>query len=267
MSLIDPRNGAEWDLPPFAGEARTYVVASTPRTGSTLLCRSLWDTRRAAAPKEYLNPMQLRDWEVRLGATRRSRLAHRALFGPAVALAGRTGWGESDLRTHLERVRARRTGADGLFGLKLHRHHFEYFFGTRGFSWQKLLAPRLWIRIRREDRVAQAVSWARALQSGRWAAHQRSVFPAIYRRGQIVRLEAAIEEMEAAWDEFFAAEGIEPLSLSYEELVRDRTASLRAVLAFLEVEDAASVAVPPAELEAQADGRSAAWIRRYRAGS
>ena len=125
MSLIDPRNGAEWDLPPFEGEARTYIIASTPRTGSTLLCRSLWDTGVAAAPKEYLNPMQLRDWEVRLGATRRSRFLHRFLVGPAVGFAGRYGWGEAELSAHLARVRARRTGEDGLFGLKIHYHHFH----------------------------------------------------------------------------------------------------------------------------------------------
>lgn len=263
--LIDPRNGPAWDLPEFAGAPRTYVIASTPRTGSTLLCRSLWDTGLAAAPKEYLNPMQIRDWEVRLGASALSRSAHRLLVGPAVGLAGRVGWSEARLRAHLERVRRHRTAADGLFGLKLHAHHFERWFLSGALSWQEVLAPQRWIRIRREDRVAQAVSWARALQSGRWASHQRSLLPVIYRRRQVERLEAEILRQEGAWSRFFDSNGIEPLELSYEELVAERDVTLRRVLAFLGVAGAETAAIPEPSLAPQADATTEDWIERHRA--
>ena len=59
--LLDPRNGPAFDLPTPHSPRRTYVIASTPRTGSTLLARALWDTGLVGAPKEYLNPMQIRD--------------------------------------------------------------------------------------------------------------------------------------------------------------------------------------------------------------
>ena len=48
--LLDARNGEPFDLPPSPLRPRTYVVASLPRTGSTLLCNALWDTGRAGAP-------------------------------------------------------------------------------------------------------------------------------------------------------------------------------------------------------------------------
>ena len=120
---LDPRNGPEWDLPPPQGPQRSYVVASSPRTGSTLLCRALWDSGLAGAPKEYLNPMQLRDWELRFGARR-----YRWVRGPLLGLVGRVRWPEPRLAGHLERVRQRRSSG-GWFGLKLHGHHRRRFFG------------------------------------------------------------------------------------------------------------------------------------------
>jgi hypothetical protein len=87
FGLIDPRNSASHDFPPPGGPVRAYVIAATQRSGSTLLCRTLWDSGIAGAPKEYLNPLQLRDWEVRFGTPRsqllylvlRGRLLHRQL--------------------------------------------------------------------------------------------------------------------------------------------------------------------------------------------
>ena len=263
-ALLDPRNGMAYDLAPFSGVGRTYLVASTPRTGSTLLCRLLWDTGRVGAPKEYLNPMQLRDWEVRFGATRWARLRNRLLFGPMAGLASRRGWSKERVQAHLRRVRDRRTSPEGFFGLKLHRHHFERFFAGELSAIDDALAVDRWIVLRRADRVAQAVSWARALQSGRWAAHQRFSLPTVYRRGQISRLLAEIEAQEIAWDDYFAARDIVPLRLTYEELVADRVTTVRAVLGFLGVDGAEEVVVPKPDLEPQADSINASWIARYR---
>ena len=157
--LIDPRNGPDFDLSASPAPPRSYVIASTPRTGSTLLCRGLWDTGLVGAPKEYFNPTQLRDWEVRLGAFP-SRLWHFPLRGPARVFAGRRGWTRERLAAHWQRVRTRRSGANGWCGLKLHRHHRELLLA--GIELEELLGDLRWIRIRRRDRLAQAVSWSRA---------------------------------------------------------------------------------------------------------
>src|SRR5688572_4337432 len=100
--LLDPRNGPDWDLPRLAGDARTYVIASIPRSGSTLLGNALWDTHRVGAPKEYLNPMQIRDWEARLAPTWITRARHEVLRGPLVALAGRGPWSRARLDRYLD---------------------------------------------------------------------------------------------------------------------------------------------------------------------
>lgn len=257
--MLDPRNGPAFDLPPAAA-TRTWVLASTPRTGSTLLCRMLWDTGRVGAPKEYLNPMQVRDWEVRLG-TAAARWRHRALRGPLLALAGCSGWSDARLRAHLDRVRARRTGPTGWFGLKVHHHHFRDAFLAPGRAVEPFLGPVTWVRITREDRLAQAISWARALQTGRWAGHQRAWLPPVYSRRRIAACLARVEAAEQGWDTFFAARGIEPLAVTYETLVADPGRVARRVLAHLG--EPAGTALPEPPLARQADHVTAAWRSRF----
>jgi len=259
---LDPRNGPAGDLPTFDGTPRTWIVASTPRTGSTLLCRAVWGTGLAGAPAEYLNPMQIRDWEVRFGDVA-SRLRHRPLRGPLLALVGRTRWSDRRLRDHIDRVRVRRTGPTGWFGLKIHHHHFRSWFLDAGRDPVDFLGPCTWVRLTREDRLGQALSWARALQTGRWAAHQRAWRPPTYDRSAISRCLARIEADEAAWSAWFQAAGVTPVALTFEEVTGDLAASARRVLGVLGVPEAASAAVPPPDLEPQADAVSQAWRARF----
>ena len=260
--LIDPRNGPDFDLPASSASPRTYVIAATPRTGSTLLCRGLWDTGLVGAPKEYFNPTQLRDWEMRLG-TPASRLLHFPLRGPARIFAGFRGWTSERLGAHWQRVRKRRSGASGWCGLKLHRHHRERFF--EGVDLESLLGEVRWIRITRRDRLAQAVSWSRARRGGPWASHQRLRLPPIYSERHVATCRTQLEAQEAAWDAELAERQV--LSLVYEDLVDDWAQGIRAVLGWLDVPGADAVAVPAPALERQADPQNARWIARFEARS
>jgi LPS sulfotransferase NodH len=256
-ALADPRNGPDYDLPPCTG-ARTYVIASSPRTGSTLLARMLWDSGAVGAPKEYLNPMQIRDWEVRLGGPL-SRRTHGLLRGPAVGLAGRGRWSDERLRAHLARVRERRSSG-GWFGLKIHWHHYQRFFVVRRRDPDLFLGHPVWIRLRRRDRVAQAVSWVRAWQTGAWIGSQRVQIPPVYNRQLITARLSDIDSAEAGWDEVLA--GREVLELDYEGLSADPAAAMQRVLGHLGVA-AGSPGVP---LQRQSDALSHSWVERYRAG-
>ena len=261
--LLDPRNGAAHDLPAAPGTPRTYVVASTPRSGSTLLCRLLWGTGLVGAPKEYLNPMQLRDWEVRLGARRRDRLAARALRGPLVGAGmGRVGWGPDRIHAHLLRVRQRRSSG-GWFGLKLHHHHRVRWFPDGVLP--PFLGPIHWIRIRRADRRRQAVSWARAQQTGQWASWQRPLLPPVYSQRRIDACWTALDAADRAWDALLA--DLPVLDVHYEELSADPGASVRRVLGWLGAPGAAAARIPPPGVARQADATTEAWIARHaRAG-
>ncbi|MCB9664488.1 MAG: hypothetical protein H6732_10255 [Alphaproteobacteria bacterium] len=258
--LLDPRNGPDFDLPPDTGPRQAYVLASVPRSGSTLLARALWEAGGVGAPKEYLNPMQIRDWEVRLGASAARRGLHRLLRGPLLPLAGRGRWPRERLAGHLERVRARRSSG-GWFGLKLHHHHFRHWFGDRGWDPEAMLGPITWVRVLREDREAQAVSWARALQTGQWASWQDPRRTARYDARLVRRCLVAIARQEAGWEAWLDARGAAVHVVRYEALVADWEGTVGALLAHLGREGAG---VPAPSLARQADEVSEAWLRRLR---
>jgi LPS sulfotransferase NodH len=264
--LLDPRNGPSFDLPPPGAAARTYVVASLPRSGSTLLCNALWDTGQAGAPKEYLNPMQIRDLELRLSPALFHRLVHVPLVGPAVALAGRGRWTDARLAGYLARVRARRTGPNGWFGLKIHWHHFERWFVRPGRDPLVWLEPVRWVFVTRGDHVRQAVSWAKAERTNQWAAWQRPWFPPLLSRRDVEVKHDAIVRGESAWEGWFARAGIAPLRVTYEDLVGRWDDTVRDVLRFLDTRVAPDLPLPRPSLTPQADAHTERWVARFRDG-
>lgn len=251
--LLDPRNGPAFDLPPCTG-ASAYVIASTPRSGSTLLARMLWDHGQAGAPKEYLNPMQLRDWEVRFGS-RVSRARHAMLWGPTVGFVGRR-WTERRVEGQIRRVRARRSSG-GWFGLKLHWHHHQQFFAHR--SLDDVLGPVTWIRIRRRDQVAQAVSWEIARQTGRWVDTQTAWRHPLYMRSRVDLRLTDLVAAEAGWDE--RLRGRPCIDVVYEDLADDPARAVRKVLTALDV---APRPMPSPPLQQMTSPMQADWIARYR---
>ena len=203
--------------------------------------------------------------------SRASSRLHRLLVGPAVGLAGRGRWPDTRLRDHLARVRKRRSGGDhgGFFGLKLHWHHYQQWLGQTGRDVDTWLDRPVWIRIRRADAVAQAVSWSRALQTGAWIEKQLQAqgqtvrVPPVYNRRLIAARLADLQAAEAGWDGVLA--GRDVFEVAYADLVADPRAVVRDALAFLGLRapDPGPVEMP---LDRQADALSSAWIERFRTG-
>jgi len=256
--LLDEKNGAEWDLSPCEQDHQTYFIATTPRTGSTLLCQALWQTGDVGAPKEYLNPMQLRDWEVRLG-NRGSQMVHRHLQGPLLSLVGR-GWTAAKIRRHLIRVRTRRT-CGGWFGLKIHAHHFKRW--NARLDMKQHFGSIQWIHLYRTDRVAQAVSWARALQTGVWVHSQQKQRTPRYNRHLIAWCLSAIDRGERFWKDWFESHHIQPLQLQYHQLTEDLLATTRAVTQFLNIPRVTHTGRPIPILKRQGDAINTDWIARF----
>jgi hypothetical protein len=82
--------------------------------------------------------------------------------------------------------------------------------------------------------VAQAVSWARAEQTGYWQRGDKvSTSPQID-LDQVDRLVKTIEEHNAAWQTWFEAHGVSPLELTYESVVADPSDAVRRVVEHLD---------------------------------
>ena len=247
ITVGDELLGAAHDSPPGGRPHRvTYVVCSTPRCGSGLLCDALLGSGVAGVPAEYFNP--------------RTRTALTARWGCAAGL------GE-----YVAALRHHRTDAGGALGLKLHHHHLEAIaheageprrLGLRTLT--ALLGPELrLVRIRRGDLERQAVSLWVAQHTAVWSeradAPPRSSPSVPYRFGGIERCRAWLALEQLGWDQ--ALDGHEVLEVRYEDLAADYEATATAVIRRL-TGDGGAVAGPPARRR-QGDGSSAALLERY----
>jgi LPS sulfotransferase NodH len=216
----------------------SYLVCSIPRSGSTLLCDLLMSTGVAGHPIEYFHPTRMagleREWEV------------------------------DSIEAYVRRLLVERTGANGVFGAKVHWGQYNPAFGDRD---PRELFPALrLVYIHRGDRLRQAISWVRALQSEEWRARggapaeERATFDTEEIRRKLTR----IENDEAGWRALFERHGIAPLEVTYEQLVelREETAAAVADHLRLELPDGFRFGLP--NVERQADGLSEEWVERYR---
>jgi len=107
------------------------------------------------------------------------------------------------------------------------------------------------------------VSLWRAVQTLAWRADDaREEDQVVYHGGAIGHLVAELTEQDDAWRAWFAANGIEPLTIAYEALAEDATASARSVLEHV---GAGPAEIPEPPLQRQGDDRSARWVERFRA--
>jgi LPS sulfotransferase NodH len=243
---------AEWvlrpELPAIPTRPRTsYFVCGTPRSGSWLLCGLLASTGVAGRPHEW--------------------------FYEDTEKANRRAWGVSLFSDYLRRVHDAGTTPNGVFGSKLMWGQMEELVlrlrqlgegsTDRSLIERRFPSPRF-VWIRREDVGAQAVSWAKAIQTGRWHhwdAGDSSTVP-IYDREQIEALAHEVGSGNSGWRAWFAANDIQPLVVRFEDLVADRVSVTREVLAYL---DLASENVTVAERTVKAsDPINADWLDQYR---
>jgi LPS sulfotransferase NodH len=118
----------------------------------------------------------------------------------------------------------------------------------------------------RTDRVAQAVSFSRAIQSGAWSVGSGSASkPGSPVRFNFEQIDALVKEISAhtrAWASFLERSGIAAHQVTYEELLRDPRGVVLGVLSYLGIEDC-DVSTTPST-KRQRDELNAEWCARYR---
>jgi trehalose 2-sulfotransferase len=223
----------------FGGDAQTrttYAVCALPRSGSSLLCELLFSTGRAGAPAEYFDAQLMkqfcRRWDV-------------------------TGFDE-----YLRELLARKTGPNGAFGFKA--HFFQLAEAFPGSRIDTAFPGLRHVYITRRDRLRQAISWSRALQSNKWASDHEveQEHPVAFRRAQIDNLIAGIAERERRWEDFFARSSARPLRLAYEDLVVSPQDTVVATLRHIGV-DHEQLSIGTPALRRQADEVTEEWVSRY----
>lgn len=225
----------------------SYLLCGTPRTGSTLLCGLLASTGVAGRPESYFREPD------ETATARRLGLADAA-----------------DYRAFARAVRAAGSTPDGVFAARV-------MWGTmdrvvRGLGpgpsdvdvLTAAFGPLAFVHLRREDVLGQAVSWARAEQTGHWQDGDPVSAPPRFDVDRIDALVRTIEDHEAAWAGWFAAQGVTPHRVTYEQLAADPRRTVAGILGHLGLDLPPGWRPDPPQRR-QADAVNADWVRRYTA--
>jgi trehalose 2-sulfotransferase len=234
---------------------RCYVVCTIPRSGSNLLTDGLRDTRRAGMPKQFFLPKAESGYAAELG------------IDPVADYAG-----------YVRAIVNAKITRNEVFGFKLMSWYLDDFlarlreahgFGNSTTSDLELLCnafPRLrFIRIMRRHKLRQALSTARALQTGLWKVQEgkSTLREPEFDPDLIEQSLHEAERQDKLWDNFFRAIGIEPFEVEYEMLCQDYEKTIRAVLNFLKIKLPAGARVGPPVTTRQADEISRKWEERF----
>lgn len=239
------------------GDFDSYLICATPRTGSTLLCGLLESSGVAGHPASFFNRQGLDDyadyWSI-----------------------ARPPDGRID-DTYVRAARAAGETSNGVFGGRIMAETLPQLVGDLAAATPiagtdlELLTARLgrleFVHLRRRDVVAQAVSWAKALQTHFWhpgEAVEPGGHEPHYDEELIDRLVEKIDEFEADWCAWFTAHSIVPHQVAYEDLAADPLGTARLALDFL------GLHLPPereltTEHRRQADRVNAEWTARFQA--
>jgi LPS sulfotransferase NodH len=214
----------------------SYVICSTPRSGSYLLCELLWRTGAAGAPEEFFHPD----------------------FMPLLARR----WGVESLDDYVAALLEHKTTPNGVFGAKIHWGQYSPVLGDRDIT--ALFPNTRFIHITRADRVRQAVSWVRAMQTLRWKSSESDRREVTYDAEDIAAKLRRLEGDERRWRELFDRQGIEPYEVVYEDLAVRPGEVIRGVLDWAGIE-APEVPGGDTGLRRQADATTEEWVRRFAA--
>ena len=238
---------------PYRAEApkQFYLFASVPRTGSTFVSHLLWGTGCLGAPLEYLNFLA----------------------------SGPYHFAQSDPLAQLELWNSalhRRTSPNGVFGIKcfslqlreLQRSNPKLVMDVLGTLLSKGAAAHV-VQLKRRDRVAHAISYARAALSGVWHKSQEGAggLGVDYSGQAVDHARLLLDQQEADWQRLFEEIGVQPLVLWYEEVIERPEDMVSKVASFLEVklDPEASIRVPAIEKQSEVDAKL--WAELYADGS
>lgn len=244
---------------------RSYVLACTPRVGSHLLADALTATGIAGNPREWLPRFTAEN-------APRTPLDRMKLVTQPPAAVPPDPEAEA---AHIRRVLEVGTSENGVFALVVHwpvlqdaARRLQAFLEMEESAPHRVLSaafPNLsYLWLRRRDKVAQAVSWYKAIQTGSFLGrHAGEAEPLRFDEAKIRYLLSAITSFENAQASYFSSNGLNPLVLYYEELTAEYVQTVRSVLDYLGL-DADGVDIARPTREKYADAQSQEWIEQFK---
>jgi len=264
----------------------SYLICATARSGSTFLCEALINTGIAGRPNEYFEA--LKD----TGLPRKPAQYFEGLNNPEIAEILRklpdvpdthvySTRGVTNYTDYLAKVIEAGTTPNGVFGAKLTWDSFDDFIlhlrqipaykEMATFSILGTLFPHLhYIWITRRDKVGQAVSLWKAIQTWVWEIREQpQAAEAPSERESVFHFEAVdfllqqIELYETAMQQYFDANNIQPFVVIYEEFVATYEATALRILQYLDIPTPKDLVFAKRVMKRQTDALSEEWVERY----
>lgn len=237
-----------------------YILCTSPRSGSTMLCQMLRDTGIAGDPGSFFHRPTVEGWADALGisvSTQDDRPTRIRRSVDAMLPVGR--------------------GGTGIFAMRLQAHSRERFCAamaalapdraTDAERIDAVLGRTAFIYLHRADALERAVSYLRAEQSGLWHADEGdapAIVQASYDATRIGEKFKEFKRLDKAWEAWFAANRIEPLRVDYADLSTDPTREVSRILTALGLDPSHARAVVP-KTRKLADDTTTEWLKRFRA--
>lgn len=220
-----------------------YMVATIPRTGSTALCIDLWNSGLLGAPMEYLNLKLIETY-------------------------GRWGKKITDIPTYWRAIQSVRTSPNGVFGYKMFISNYLQL-SARDKQFLALLAPSHVVYLTRQDTIAQAISYSKAMASGEWFKDYRSTGGLVsqripkYDKEHIDHARKLIQDQMDGWETVFEMTGAEILRVTYEEFSNDKELTIRKIAKHIlnTADGLLNLGLP--SIDIQRDSVSKEWVERY----
>src|SRR5262249_9553606 len=131
------------------------------------------------------------------------------------------------LGQYVQRLARVRTSPNGVFGFMAHWEQFDWMQEAEILPYFRALTV---IYVERRDRLAQAVSRVRALQTGQWTSRHPIANKPHYERAAIERSIDKLERDIACWEAFFEQSRVRPIRLAYEDFDKAPDTAVNAVL-------------------------------------
>lgn len=220
-----------------------YIIAITPRSGSSYLCDVMLNTRRFGNPNEAINP--------------------RFLPNMLKKIQGRTPEEYID-----NFMRSRRTG-NGISGFKA--SWFQYHKFVKAVTNEKCFTNFKYIYLTRRDINAQAVSLYKASESTIFhtnIGHNEDALNKLetleYDFAKINHWYQHIVAQEQGWQNYFLENKIYPLSITYEEIEADILKVMKRIAGYISVNpDKVQIPKKTSIFKKVSDDRNIEWTHRF----
>ncbi|MBL1437933.1 MAG: sulfotransferase [Rhodobacteraceae bacterium] len=241
----------------------SYIICTSPRSGSTLLCKLLAETGKSGNPNSHFHNPSLASWLETYGF-------HNSEFSTE----------QDALSAIFDAARTRGTANTGIFGLRMQRTSFDFFMqqtaalfpGLQGDAEriQAAFGHTLLIYLTRPNKLDQAISRVKATQTGLWhmaadgseLERQSEPKKPHYDADAISHHLAELSELDDAWKTWFKRERLKPLIISYDDLSSNPRKTLGVILNALGLKNStAQSLIPPTKK--LADEVNRIWADRF----